>query len=336
MWKRVLTVVGGLVGIFIFGALAALYLRPVAVAPPAGITVDRGAANVERGRYLFNRHACVDCHSDNDNSRFGFPPKQGGFAIGKQMPPEMKLPGTISAPNLTPDEQTGIGTWSDGQLIRAIREGIGHDDRALFPVMPYPEYAQMSDSDVHAIVAFLRSLPPVRNALPPTSIRFPINLFIKSVPKPVGSVAEPNSQDPVAYGKYLVKTAGCEFCHTPAEKGELDIERIYGGGQEFPLPGNVRVVSANISPHPETGIGRWSEQEFIDKFTQYKPYVENGSPVIEPARNTVMPWLPYANMEEADLKAIFAYLKTVKPVDQAVVTHPDSPEEIQLRDKQTK
>ncbi|MEZ5351470.1 MAG: cytochrome c [Bryobacteraceae bacterium] len=336
MWKRVLIVVLGLAGIFVFGALAALYLRPVAVAPPAGLTVDRSLEHVERGRYLFLRHACVDCHSEVDGTRFGYPPIEGGLAKGRVMPAEMGLPGTVVAANLTPDAETGIGNWSDGHLIRAIREGIGHDDRVLFPLMPYTEYAMMSDADVQAIVAYLRSLPPVRNRLPHTEIRFPVNLMIKSMPKPVGSVAEPNREDPLAYGKYLVKTAGCEFCHTPVNKGEFDVGRLYGGGQEFLLALNTRVVSANISPHEQTGIGRWSEQEFLDKFAQYRGYADNGSPVVEPAMNTVMPWLAYSRMEEGDLKAIFAYLKTANPVDQAVVTHPDATEEMKLREKQAK
>ncbi|MEZ5398093.1 MAG: cytochrome c [Bryobacteraceae bacterium] len=336
MWKRVLVVVGGLAGVFLFGSLAALYLRPVATAPPTAVTVDRSPENVERGRYLFQRHVCVDCHSDVDETRFAYPPKPGGLGKGRTMPEAMGLPGTVSATNLTPDVETGIGNWTDGQVIRGIREGVGHDDRPLFPLMPYTEYASMSDADAQAIVAYLRSLEPVRNPLAPTKINFPVNLLVKSIPKPVGSVPEPNRGDPVAYGQYLTKTMGCQFCHTPVSRGEMDVERLFGGGQEFTLAPGARSVSANISQDPDTGIGKWSEQEFLEKFAQYRDYAVNGSPVVEPSRNTVMPWLALANTEEGDLRAIFAYLKTTKPVKQAVVTHPDAPEEKQLQEKQQK
>jgi mono/diheme cytochrome c family protein len=336
MWKRVLIVALGLAGVFVFGSLAALYLRPVSMAPPSSVTVDRSEENVARGRYLFFRHACVDCHSETDKTRFGFPPKEGGIGKGQRMPEEMGLPGVISAANLTPDKETGIGQWSDGEIIRGIREGIGHDGRVLFPVMPYTEYSVMSDGDVRAIVAYLRSLEPVPNPLPASSIRFPVNLLIKSAPKPVGSVVEPDRGNPVALGRYLAKTTGCESCHTPVERGEFDIERMYGGGQEFTIGKDARVVSANISQDAETGIGNWSEQQFVEKFAQYKPYVENGSPVVEPSQNSVMPWLAYARMEEGDLKAIYAYLKTTRPVRQTVVTHPDAPEEKQLRETQSR
>ena len=134
--------------------------------------------------------------------------------------PLVGLPGTVVAPNITPEPTTGAGSWSDDQLARAIREGIGHDGRTLFPLMPYEHFRNMSDEDVASVVVYLRSLPPVQNLLPKTEIAFPVNFLIRSVPQPVTEpVPASNSTDPVKRGEYLVQMAGCSDCHTPQERG---------------------------------------------------------------------------------------------------------------------
>jgi mono/diheme cytochrome c family protein len=131
------------------------------------------------------------------------------------------LPGHIVAPNVTPDPETGAGTWTDDQLARAIREGIGHDGRALFPMMPYEDFRKMSDEDLASIVVYLRSLPPVHNQLSKTKIIFPVKYLIRSVPEPVTMpVASPDPSDRVKYGEYLVRIGGCGDCHTPQERGQ--------------------------------------------------------------------------------------------------------------------
>ena len=124
------------------------------------------------------------------------------------------MPGLVVASNITPDVETGIGSWSDGEKIRSIREGVDRDGNALLPMMPYTDYRLMSDMDVESVVAYLNSLAPIRHALPKTRVDFPINLLIKSVPRPVGHVAPPERSDPQKYGKYLAALAGCGGCHT--------------------------------------------------------------------------------------------------------------------------
>jgi len=105
------------------------------------------------------------------------------------------LPGRIVARNITSDPETGAGTWTDDQLARAIREGIGHDGRALFPMMPYQSLRHMSDEDLASLVVYIRSLPPVRNLLPKTEIIFPVEYLIRGVPQPITEpVQQPGSQ----------------------------------------------------------------------------------------------------------------------------------------------
>ena len=111
---------------------------------------------------------------------------EAGRGKGWIFPVELGLPGAVTAPNITPDRETGIGAWTDGEKIRAIREGISRDGRVLFPMMPYPNFRMMSDEDVYAIVAYMNTLPAVRNPLPVTKIDFPVSLMIKSVPQPAG------------------------------------------------------------------------------------------------------------------------------------------------------
>lgn len=309
-----------LVGVVAIGAFVVyLVMKSPKTAPPSSIKVQLTPERVERGRYLATYVVdCFGCHSDRDFSRFGGPIKAGGAAVGGPLPLE-GLPGTVIAPNITPDPETGIGAWTDGEILRAFREGIGRDGRALFPLMPYPGYRYLSDEDSQAVVAYLRSLPPVKRKQAPTKINFPVNLFIKDVPQPAPSVPPPNKADKLAYGKYLVTVAGCIECHTPVEKGQPIPGKEYAGGRLFAMAGSpLRVYSANITPDNDTGIGVWTEERFVQKIRSYKPYAENGSPVVGPESFTLMPWLVLCNLTDEDLSAIYAHLRTIRPVSNAV------------------
>ena len=116
---------------------------------------------------------------------------------------------------------------------------------------------------------------------------------------------------------------GCIGCHTPEEKGGLVKGKEYGGGQKFEAPAYGTVYSANITPDLETGIGKWSEEFFVKKFYDYREYAENGSPkTTGPEQFTVMPWLAFSSFTREDLGAIYTYLRTIKPLHNAVETHP--------------
>jgi mono/diheme cytochrome c family protein len=327
MLKRVVLWTLAGVTLAIGGGVLYLWLRKPAMAPPREIKVAMTPERIARGRYLFEQLSdCGGCHSPRDFSRFNGPEIEGQRASGTVFPDEFGLPGKVTAPNLTPDPETGLGRWTDGEKIRAIREGVARDGRPLFPMMPYRFYRSMSDPDVEALVAYMNQLPPVRRPLPTTKIDFPVNLFVKGAPQPVGSVPPPDRSSRVRYGEYLTRLAGCMDCHTPLERVRPAEDKLLSGGREFRLGGGLVVVSANITPD-DSGIGPWSERQFLDKFAEYRDYVKNGPPPARPASFTLMPWIKFCQLPDEDLGAIFAFLKTQKPVRNNVETHPGAPKE---------
>jgi mono/diheme cytochrome c family protein len=303
------------------GGFSYLYFRKPAVAPPSDVKVAITPARLARGKYLYNLADCDGCHSQRDFSRFNGPVVESGRGMGNVFPPDLGLPGVVAPRNITPDEETGIGNWSDGEKIRAIREGISRDGTTLFPMMGYERFRHMSDEDVYSLVAYLNTLKPVKNAIPRSKIAFPVSLLMKGAPRPAGHVPEPDRSNKLKYGEYLVTLAGCAECHTPSKQGKPLKGMTLAGGEPFRFPGMV-VVSANITPDLQTGIGRWSEQDFLDRIYQYKEYGEKGSPQVGPESFTLMPWLNFAQLEPEDLKAIYAFLRTQPPVYHAVDSHP--------------
>src|SRR5262245_5521874 len=299
-----------------------LYFRSPASVPPSSVKIEPTAVRLARGKELYHGiAACGDCHSQRDFKRFGGPIVAGGEGVGFAFPQEMGFPGSVVAPNITPDKETGIGSWTDGEVIRAIREGVSRDGKALFPLMPYSDFRRMSDEDAYSLVAYLRTLTPVRHVLPRSKINFPVSMFIKAVPKPAGQAPAVARASQLNYGEYLFMLGGCKGCHTPMEKGEPLPGKHLAGGEVFRTPMGT-VVSANITQDKDTGIGKWSEQDFLNKFYQYRKYVEKGSPEVGPEGFTLMPWLPFCQLPEEDLKAIYAFLKTQPAVYNPVETHP--------------
>lgn len=323
MWKRVLLVALCALMLTIGGGVAYLFARKPAMAPPSDVKVSQTPERVERGRYLFNNlYECTGCHSDRDFSKFAGPVKPDGLAKGFVFPDQMGLPGRIVSSNLTSDPETGLGKWTDGEIIRAIREGVDRDGKALFSFMPYTAYRNMSDDDVEAIVAYLRTLPPIHNPLPATQLALPVELLNRGEPRPVtGPVTAPPRSDSVAYGRYLVTTVDCAGCHTMKQNGANVEGMDLAGGFELSLPEGT-VFSANITPDMETGIGAWTEDGFVARFRQYRDFAQTGAPPATRESFTLMPWLAYSELEEEDLRAIYRYLRTVKPIRHKVITHP--------------
>jgi len=324
--KKILVALALMAVLAVGGGVGYLYFRKPAIALPGGMKVEMTPERIARGKHLFqNVMDCDGCHSQHDESRFGRPVIEVGRGQGFVFPPEMGLPGTVVAGNITPDRETGIGAWTDGEKIRAIREGIGRDGHVLFPMMPYTNYRLMSDEDVYAVVAYLNSLPAVRNPLPATRINFPVSLMIKGVPQPAGSVPPPNRSDKLKYGEYLATMASCADCHTEVKQGQPVLAKRLAGGREFRTASAV-VVSGNITPDPDTGIGKWTEQQFLDKIYQYKEYAEKASPRVGPEGFTLMPWLGLSQLSREELGAIYTYLMSQPAVHNAVETHPGQPQ----------
>jgi len=273
-------------------------------------TFEATPTRLERGRYLATSVCgCVACHSERDRNLPGMPPVADRLGGGTIFGEGSDLPGRLVASNLTPDKETGAGNWTDDMLARAIREGIGHDGRTLFPLMPYMNYREMPDEDLASVIVYLRSLAPVKNALPKTEIIFPVKYFMRSAPQPVtGPVSEPNTSDAVKRGAFLTRMASCADCHTPQDRGQPKPGFEFAGGLLFKTP-EATVMAANITPDA-SGISYYDETLFLDAIRTGKVKARSLSPV--------MPWYFYRGMTDEDLKAIFAYLRTLKPVKHTV------------------
>jgi mono/diheme cytochrome c family protein len=264
-------------------------------------------ARLERGRYIVEGPAhCFECHSDVDWQMPGAQPKPGKKGAGMEFT-NYGMPWLV-APNITPDPDTGAGRWTDEQLARAIREGVGHDGRQLMPVMPYEQFREMSDEDLASVIVYVRSLEPVINALPKTIVPEPIKAGLPA-PQPIGGpVSQPEMSNPVARGKYLVALASCATCHTPTKQGRPMNELAFAGGASFKGPwGDVNC--ANITPDA-SGIGYYDEMLFIKTLRTG----EVGARKLA----SIMPWGYFRNMTDDDLKAIFAYMRTLPPVKHRV------------------
>lgn len=320
MWKRLIGY--SLLFLVLIGAggFAWLWFRQPDGRPAQDIRVSMTPERVERGRYLFLVASCDGCHTPWDRSRAYMPPIEAKRGAGQPFG-FADLPGRVFVPNITPDPETGIGNWTDGEKIRAIREGISKDGRALFGMMPYGGYRHMSDEDVHALVAYLNTLTPIRNEVPRTELDFPVNLFNKFAPRPVeGEVKTPPRSNSLAYGEYLVTLGACTECHTPMVQGSPVAAKRLAGGNEFKLGSNV-VYSANITPDKATGIGDWDLDRFLDRFHRHRVPVEMLPPMTTETF-TVMPWRSLSQLTDEDLTAIYQYLRAQRPIENRVVTHP--------------
>jgi mono/diheme cytochrome c family protein len=307
-WKRfaVLTLLV-IITLLVLGITFTIGWRPIIGAKKRAVTDRQFEATpprLARGKYLVDGvMGCFSCHTDQDWSKPGAPPVAGKEGSGHVWSDQDRP--WLVAPNITPDKETGAGNWSDDTLARAIREGIGHDGRALFPVMPYPHYNQLSDEDLASVIVYLRTVPAVRNPLPTTKVPFPINFFNQNVPQPVtAAVPPPDQSSAVARGAYLVRMGACADCHTAKEKGQPFPGMDFAGGFLLHEP-KGDVVSANITP-AASGIGYYNDTSFVQ-------VMRNGKVGARPLHAS-MPWIFYGKMTDDDLKSMFAFLQTLKPV----------------------
>lgn len=316
---KILGIVVLIVVVLIAAALIYFNATHPDVNPPENVTVKSTPERIAHGQYLAEHVAiCLDCHSERDFSKFAGPLVPGSYGKGGELfgKDNMGFPGNLYAKNLTPAE---IKDWTDGELLRAITQGVTKDNVALFPLMPYPNYNTMSREDAYSIIAYLRNLRPIENKVPDSELDFPLNMIVKTMPiKTYNPQPVPDKNNSVEYGKYLVTMASCGECHTPTEKGEPVKGMHFAGGMEFNLPaGTVR--SANITPDMETGIGKWAKEDFILRFKSMDTDTAKNIPVTKDQFNTIMPWTQYGGMTEEDLGSIYEYLRTVKPVSHQVI-----------------
>ncbi|MFN8775490.1 MAG: c-type cytochrome [Flavobacteriales bacterium] len=283
-------------------------------APYPDIHASTDSAVIARGRYLaYGPAHCSGCHSPLSNwERIAAGeelPLEGGFAFALPV-------GNFYPANLTPHE-TGIGKMTDPEIARALRHGVGHDGRPLIEIMPFHN---LSEEDLTAVISFLRTQPPVERATPKNEPNFMGKAVFAFVIKPVGpegngEVAHSVTPDTTAaYGEYLANfVANCRGCHTNRDlKTGAYIGEYYSGG--FLMPSAVHpgmaCMTPNLTPDPETGhIADWSEVQFIERFRAGR---------IIPSSE--MPWEQFQRMSHNDLKAIYRYIQTLKPVQNEVKT----------------
>jgi mono/diheme cytochrome c family protein len=298
--------------------------------PAPEFAVEATPDVLAHGEYLV-KHVllCNDCHSERDWTMYSgpaIPPLGAGRPCMDENSKAVGInfgtggfPGRLCIRNITPDVETGIGGWTDGEIVRAMREGVSRNGEALFPIMPWFMYRDMSDADAAAVIAYLRSQPPVKSFRPDRQLDFPLNIVFRFYPEPLdGPVAGPDRSDTVAYGRYLAKIARCEFCHTARIRGRTDPvpDRLYSGGVPFVM-GRDTHYSKNLTPHP-TGLGGWTKEMFIGRFRLHTtpfPVTEEG--------NSEMDWVAFSGMKDEDLGAIWDFLRTLPALETRLLERAD-------------
>jgi len=317
--KKLLKIIGTLLLLVVAGVCGLVTYIKLAlpnVGPAPEMKIEATPAMVARGEYLAKHVAlCMDCHSTRDWGRYSGPIAAGSLGMGGEVfGRELGFPGVFVARNITP---AGIGPLTDGQLYRAITTGVAHDGSPLFNIMPYEAYGKMDPEDIHAIIAYVRTLAPVAHSTPPPEADFPVDILINTFPKKAAPQKRPSAEDGLAYGAYMTNAAGCIVCHTKQEKGRI-VGQAFAGGFEFPMGGGFIVRSANITPD-DTGIKALTKEAFLAKFRAFgSPEAAVPVDMAKGDAQTVMPWTMYAGMTDEDLGAIYEYLRTVPAVQNAV------------------
>lgn len=305
---------GGIILVVVVAALViTVYARQGKTyeAPTIGLKASKDSLVIARGKYLVTGPShCMGCHNTLEQQskiRAGeFQNLEGGYVF------ELPL-GNVYTPNLTSDPETGIGSLTDEQIARAVRYGIGHDGRAL---MPFMNYQTLSDEDLVAVISFLRSLPPVKKEVPKNKFNFLGKAVYAFLIEPVGPKEKPiksiSPDTSIAYGKYLAASvSNCVGCHTNIDlKTGKQLSPEFSGGLALPSPFDKKkmCVSPNLTPDKSTGhIVNWSEMAFIGRLKAGR-----GASISE------MPWEQYRNFSESDLKAIYKFLQSLKPVNNKI------------------
>jgi mono/diheme cytochrome c family protein len=280
--------------------------------PAAEFRAEPSPQRLTRGRYLVEGLAhCFHCHSEDDWTKNEGQPLPGKKGAGQKVdvPADEHTPAMLWVfPNITPDKETGTGTFTDAQLERAIRKGIGHDGRLLADLMPYAFFRSMTDEDVASVIVYLRSIPAVKNSLPKSQLPFEIKLDFHPELE-IEPAADASEQ--VRKGWYLARIGQCNGCHTGSdEQGNTATNLIFGGGERFVGPWGD-VVSPNITSDP-SGIAHYDTAMFIK--TIRTGYASGGMRKLSP----IMPYSVFRNLSDEDLAALFAYLRSVRPVKHLV------------------
>jgi mono/diheme cytochrome c family protein len=264
------------------------------------VTPAMAQTPAERGGYLVNTlMTCNNCHTPIGPQGPDFSKAlSGGLTFDEP-------PFKVTAANITPDPETGIGKWTDAQIKTLLRKGVRPDGTNVAPIMPTGFYEILTEKDLDAIVAYLRTVKPIKNETPAPVYKMAFQRdVLPGAEKPMN---EADLADPVKRGFYLSTAAHCMECHTPLDKGRHDFTKLGSGGMEFPGPWG-KSVSRNITSSKEKGLGAWTDDEIKKAITQ--GIHRDGSKLKPP-----MGYPFYARMTPQDLDAVVAWLRTVPPVE---------------------
>ena len=295
--------------------------------PPADERVELTPGRIARGAYLVNAVTiCGSCHTTRDSGHLGDPeradlPLAGGNFF-ESVEPRLR----VWVPNITNDPDTGLGRWSDREIMTAIRDGVGRHGRALLPVMPFESYRHLSDEDVRAIVAYLRASPPIREPRPRSegdvSFLLRAGSWIRARVQPgVHGVPPPPRGDRVKYGEYVAHAATCSDCHSLGTRGPRNQGNRYLAGSDLPMIEGGAVWAPNLTPDAATGIGGVGRD--LVKRSIREPVRIDGTPMAPPMSLLTR---HYAAMTDDDVDAVLDYLYAQIPIRQLVPVRRLKPE----------
>jgi mono/diheme cytochrome c family protein len=303
--------VGIVLAVLMLGLFGLIFGKRVSakVATPQ-LKCEANAARLERGRYLVQSVAsCGVCHTTGSLTKGQ--PSTTEFLAGDGF--DHPILGRFAAPNITPDKETGIGNWTDGEIYKALKYGQRPNGDMLFPAMPYAQYRQMSDEDLYSIIAYLRTVPAVKHPMPERMFKMPFPVLLwgyimypKFMKEPVEAV---NANDPVSRGRYIAMAGHCRNCHV-AEAGpdKPDEERPWVGG--FGLEGPWgKGVSSNLTGCKETGLGRYTDEQLAKILTTG---VRPDGTELAPPMNEVVKYI--STMTDQDRSDLVAFLRTIPAV----------------------
>jgi mono/diheme cytochrome c family protein len=293
------------------------YVRPTTLE-----RVESTPERLARGGYLVNQAmSCGACHSTHETHNFLVSGERADMYLAGNAADWKEQGFKFWIPNLTPDVETGLGGWSDDEIMRAIRDGVGKDGHLMFPLMPFSSYQHVSDEDLRAIVAYLRSVPPVKNprTIAENDFGFFVGVFINRGlvhHAPARDVASPNRADKLKYGEYVLRLGHCWECHSatgtgPRDVGDKGFLSGWDHGDEYPGVGTV--YFRNLTPDPKTGLGKYSAEQLKQALRAGRRLDGKRE---APPMSLFAPHI--AGLTDEDLDALVAFLQSVPPVQNEI------------------
>jgi mono/diheme cytochrome c family protein len=298
--------------LLVLGACTSRYVRPTRPEP-----VVATPEVLERGNYLVNAvTGCGVCHTPRLGGGWLAGERTDAFLAGGSVFNDPDAGFRVVAPNISQDRETGIGGWTDDEVVRSIRDGVTHDGRLMSPPMPFFAWEKMSDDDVRAIVAYLRTTPPTRNPVSREGNKLPFMYRVAAGlgavhHRPAHDVKAPDRSDKKGYGAYLARLGACWECHSLTKTGPSDAGDVLMSGSRMALaePEYGKLYASNLTPDAQTGLGKYSAEQ-IKQALRYGRRLDGK--LMAPPMSLLIPHL--STWTDEDLDALVAYLTALKPI----------------------